>query len=47
VRTILSIPSDQRRASDRTMLTTATWLPRVALLISLAVLFMAVMLARL
>ncbi|MGA6829353.1 DUF4149 domain-containing protein [Nitrospira sp. NS4] len=47
VRTILSIPSDQRRASDRTMLTAATWLPRVALLLSLAVLFVAVMLARL
>ena len=46
VRTILSVPVDQRRSSDRTILTAATWLPRATLLLALAVLFAAVMLAR-
>ena len=46
VRVILSLPSDKRSASDRTILAAASWLPRVALVLSLAVLFAAVMLAR-
>ena len=47
VRAILALPSDQRQASDRTVLTAATWLPRLGLLVALAVLLAAVMLARL
>jgi len=46
VRAILALPSDGRTASDQTILTAATWLPRVALVLSLALLFAAVMLAR-
>lgn len=46
VRAILALPPDQRTASDRTILAAATWLPRVALVLSLAVLFAAVLLAR-
>jgi uncharacterized membrane protein len=46
VRAILAFPPDKRTASDQTILTAATWLPRVALVLSLAVLFAAVMLAR-
>ncbi|MDO9116827.1 MAG: DUF4149 domain-containing protein [Nitrospira sp.] len=46
VRAILALPSDKRSASDRTVLAAASWLPRVALVLSLAVLFAAVMLAR-
>lgn len=47
VREVLALPSDKRTASDRTILAAAAWLPRVALLLSLAVLYAAVMLARL
>lgn len=47
VRATLSVPSDQRRSFDRTLLTFATWLPRMALVLALAVLLAAVMLARL
>ncbi len=46
VRAILALPSDKRSASDRTILAAASWLPRVALVLSLVVLFAAVMLAR-
>lgn len=46
VRTILALPTDKRTASDQTFLTAATWLPRIALLLSLGVLFAAVVLAR-
>lgn len=46
VRAILALSSDQRTAADHTILAAATWLPRVALLLSLAVLFVAVLLAR-
>ncbi len=46
VRAILALLSDKRTASDQTILTAATWLPRAALGLSLAVLFAAVMLAR-
>jgi copper resistance protein D len=46
VRVILALPSDKRSASDRTVLAAATWLPRVALVLSLTVLLAAVMLAR-
>ena len=46
VRAILALLPDKRTASDQTILTAASWLPRVALVFSLAVLFAAVMLAR-
>ena len=46
VRAILAVPPDRRTASDQTILIAATWLPRAALVLSLAVLFVAVMLAR-
>lgn len=46
VRAILAFPPDKRTASDQTILAAATWLPRAALVLSLAVLFAAVMLAR-
>lgn len=46
VRAILAYPPDKRTASDRTILVSATWLPRVTLLFALAVLCAAVMLAR-
>ena len=46
VRAILALPPDKRTTSDQTILTAATWLPRLALVLSLAVLFAAVMLAR-
>lgn len=46
VRAILALPPDKRSASDQTILTAATWLPRVALVLSLGVLFAAVILAR-
>lgn len=46
VRAILALSPDQRTASDQTVLIAATWLPRLALLLSLGVLFVAVMLAR-
>jgi len=46
VRAILALPPDKRTASDQTILAAATWLPRAALVLSLAVLFAAVMLAR-
>ncbi len=46
VRAIMAIPCDKRSVSDQTILTAATWLPRLALLLSLGVLFVAVMLAR-
>ncbi len=46
VRTILALLPEKRTASDQTILTAATWLPRVALVLSLAILFAAVMLAR-
>jgi hypothetical protein len=46
VRAILALPPDKRTASDRTILVSASWLPRVTLLFALAVLFIAVMLAR-
>lgn len=47
VRAIMAMPVDQREPSDRTILTTATWLPRLGLFVALAVLLAAVMLARL
>lgn len=46
VRAILALPPDKITPSDQTILTAASWLPRVALVFSLAVLFAAVMLAR-
>ncbi len=46
VRAISALPPDKRSASDRTILAAASWLPRVALALSLAVLFAAVMLGR-
>lgn len=46
VRAILALSPDKRTASDQTILTTAAWLPRAALVLSLAVLFAAVLLAR-
>lgn len=46
VRAILALPPDKRTASDQTILAAATWLPRAALVLALAVLFAAVMLAR-
>ncbi len=46
VRAILALSPDKRTASDQTILTTAAWLPRAALMLSLAVLFAAVLLAR-
>lgn len=46
VRGILARLPDKRTASDRSILAAAAWLPRVALLLSLAVLYAAVMLAR-
>jgi uncharacterized membrane protein len=46
VRAILALPPDKRTASDRTILVSASWLPRVTLLFALAVLCAAVMLAR-
>ncbi|MBX9657683.1 MAG: DUF4149 domain-containing protein [Nitrospiraceae bacterium] len=46
VQAILALSPDQRTASDQTVLIAATWLPRLALLLSLGVLFVAVMLAR-
>lgn len=46
VRAIQALPPDRRTASDQTILIAATWLPRAALVLSLAVLFVAVMLAR-
>lgn len=46
VRTILVLPPDKRTALDQAILTAATWLPRVALVLSLGVLFAAVILAR-
>ena len=46
VRAILALLPDKRTVSDQTILTAATWLPRAALGLSLAVLFAAVMLVR-
>lgn len=46
VRAISALPPDKRSASDRTILAAASWLPRAALALSLAVLFAAVLLAR-
>lgn len=46
VRTILGRSPDKRAFSDRTILAAAAWLPRVALVLALAVLFVAVMLVR-
>lgn len=46
VRAIMAVPSGQRNASDRTILAAATWLPRMALILALAILLAAVMLAR-
>lgn len=46
VRAILALPSDKRAPSDQTILAAATWLPRLALMVALAVLFTAVLLAR-
>lgn len=46
VREILAQMPDKRTASDRSILAAAAWLPRVALLLSLAVLFAAVVLVR-
>ncbi len=46
VRAIMAMPADQREPSDRTILTAATWLPRLGLLVALAVVLAAVMLAR-
>jgi len=46
VRAILSVTHDKRTSSDQTILTAATWLPRVALVLALAVLFAAVLLVR-
>ena len=46
VRAILALSPDTRTASDRSILAAAAGLPRVALLLSLAVLLAAVMLAR-
>ncbi len=46
VREILALLPDKRTASDRSILAAASWLPRLALLLSLAVLYAAVMLAR-
>lgn len=46
VRAILALPPEQRAVTDRTILTVASWLPRLALILALAVLFAAVMLAR-
>jgi putative copper resistance protein D len=47
VRAILAHPPEQRAVTDQTILTAASWLPRLALILALAVLFAAVMLARL
>lgn len=46
VRAILVLLPDKRTVSDQRVLAAAAWLPRVALVLSLAVLFAAVMLAR-
>lgn len=46
VRAILALPPDKRAPSDQSILAAAAWLPRVALVLSLAVLFAAVLLAR-
>jgi len=46
VRVIQALSPGQRTAVDQTVLAAATWLPRVALVVSLAVLFAAVILAR-
>lgn len=47
VRATLATPSDQRSASERTIMRASTWLPRMALIVALAVLLGAVMLVRL
>ena len=46
VRAILALAPDSRTASDRAILVAASWLPRVSLLLALALLLAAVMLAR-
>ncbi|MEK7764034.1 MAG: DUF4149 domain-containing protein [Nitrospirota bacterium] len=47
VRAILALASDKRTDSDRRILAAASWLPRVTLVLALALLLAAVMLARL
>ncbi|MFO0708121.1 MAG: hypothetical protein U0412_14845 [Nitrospira sp.] len=47
VRTLLTVPPDRRSVSEQRLLAAASWLPRVALVIALGVLFAAVTLARL
>jgi putative copper resistance protein D len=46
VRAILALPPDKRASPDRAILAAAAWLPRVALVLALAVLYAAVMLVR-
>jgi uncharacterized membrane protein len=47
VRPILALPPERRSTAERRLLATASWLPRIALVIALGVLFAAVTLARL
>jgi len=46
VRKISAIPEDVRSSWERTILHTSSWVPRVALLLALGVLFAAIVLAR-
>jgi copper resistance protein D len=46
VRAILALSPERRAATDQTILTAASWLPRLTLILAVAVLFAAVMLAR-
>lgn len=46
VRAILDVSSDKRTSADQAVLAAATWLPRLALVLALAVLLAAVVLAR-
>jgi len=43
---VLEILSDRRTASDRAVLASATWLPRLAVMLALAVVLVGVLLAR-
>lgn len=46
VRAILALSPERRAATDQTILTAASWLPRLTLILAVTVLFAAVMLAR-
>lgn len=46
VRTTLEIPSDKRTSADRILLLSASWLPRLSIVIALLVIVAAAMLAR-